>query len=241
MKLPLTTLIAMLIISTALGCSSMGERPVSRIETARGDIHYLGYAPTLAPRQRVILAHGFLRSPQTMDSTAQALADNGIECAVIDLKRSRFWAGNHSENALDMIALREALGWKEVTYAGFSAGGLSALLAASSDVTCNRLLMLDPVDSGSLGLHAAADVGVPTLAILGKPGSGNAWRNATAMLKEIPDCRQIELPEARHFDFESRGSTRSASICEAIHGFAAAWLLDTPLPQYSDERMKSDT
>lgn len=224
MKPSLAASIATLILSAETGCSVRNDRQVRRVETDRGHIQYLHYAPSKSNRQRAILAHGFLRNPETMDSLATALADGGIESVVIDLKRSRLWAGNHEENARDMMALREALGWDRVIYAGFSAGGLSALLAASADDACVRLLMLDPVDSGSQGLDAAPLVGVPALAILGKPGPGNAWRNAAAMLRRIPEVREIEFADARHFDFESPGSSRAASIHQRSNEFVAAWL-----------------
>jgi pimeloyl-ACP methyl ester carboxylesterase len=188
--------------------------PLSTIGTARGGIQYTLHSPAKPAHQRVILSHGFLRGAETMDHLAKALAADGIETVCISLKRSKPWAGNHEENARDMIALREALGWKNVAYAGFSAGGLSALIASSQDPACVKLVLLDPVDHHPLGIEAASKVKVSTLAMLGEPGPGNANRNAAAMLAAIPRCRVIEVPDATHCDFEARPS----ALCHFFTG-----------------------
>lgn len=204
MRNPFIALIALPAVLLSFACSLASGQSVCHIDTGRGKLGYHLHSPTAPVRHRAILAPGFLRGPKTMDHLGAALAAQGIETAVIDLKRSRPWAGKHEENARDMIALRKALGWSRVTYTGFSAGGLSALIAASEDAACGRLLMLDPVDSHSLGLRAAPHLRVPAFAILGQPGHGNAWRNCGPMLDKIPNCKVVEVPEARHLDFESR-------------------------------------
>jgi len=202
--------LSLCLFSTACSHSA----PLSKIETTRGEIGYTLHSPDTAAKQRMILAPGFQRNAETMEHLAKSLAEDGIETACISLKRSKPWAGNHAENARDMIALREALGWKSVTYAGFSAGGLSALLASSQDPACVKLVLLDPVDQKNLGIEAASHVRVPTLAMLGKPGPGNANRNAAAMLAAIPHCRVIEVPDATHCDFESQPS----ALCHFLTG-----------------------
>jgi pimeloyl-ACP methyl ester carboxylesterase len=189
-----------------VGCGHSAPSELRVLETSRGTLRYTLHSPAAPARQRVILAHGFLRSPQTLDHLAKTLADQNIETACLALRRSRPWAGNHAENARDLIALRESLGWNDVAYAGFSAGGLSALLAAAEDPGCHRLLLLDPVDHRALGTQAAPRIRIPTLAILGAPGPGNANRNAAAMLAAIPGGRIIEIPQASHCDFEARPS-----------------------------------
>lgn len=195
-----------------ISCSHSG--PLLSQETTRGKIQYTIHSPETKARQHIILAHGFLRSPDTMHHIAESLAKEEIETVCIKLKRSTALNGKHAENARDLIALRESLGWKNVTYAGFSAGGLSALIAASEDAACKKLLLLDPVDQGALGKEAAAKIRIPTLAILGKPGPGNANRNATAMLAAIPGCKTVEIPEATHCDFESKPS----ALCHGMTG-----------------------
>lgn len=196
------------------GCSHSTPGAMTSRETSRGEIQYTLHSPKLPARHHVILAHGFLRSPQNMHHLARALADEGIETACIALRRSKPWAGSHAENASDIVALRKSLGWKDVAYAGFSAGGLSALIAASEDPACDELLLLDPVDHASLGKDAASKIRIRTLAILGRPGPGNANRNAWAMLAAIPGCRIVEIPNATHCDFEDRPS----ALCHLLTG-----------------------
>jgi len=197
-----------------LTTSCSHAQQVLKQETPRGPIRYTLHSPETPASQHLILAHGFLRSPQTMHHLAAAFAKTGIETACIDLKRSTPLNGNHAENARDLIALREALGWKSVTYAGFSAGGLSALLAAAEDPACTKLLLFDPVDQGTLGRDAAPKVRMPTLAILGKPGPGNANRNASPMLESLANHRIHAIPEATHCDFEASPS----ALCHRLTG-----------------------
>jgi len=198
----------------SVGCSSTPPRKLLSRDTTCGEIRYLHHAPESRATQRVIIAHGFLRSPETMDYLSTALAKAGCETASIDLKRSKPWNGRHAENAQDMIALRQSLGWESVVYAGFSAGGLSALLAAADDPACHGVLLLDPVEHGKLGINAAARVKVPVLAILGQPGPGNAQGNAAPMLAAIPQARTIEIKSATHCDFE----TSPSIACHLITG-----------------------
>ena len=188
--------------------------PLPSQETPRGPIQYTLHSPDTPPRRHVILAHGFLRSPETMRHLAESFARNGVQTACIQFKRSTPFNGNHAENARDMIALRQSLGWKKVTYAGFSAGGLSALVAASEDKACTKLLLFDPVDQATLGKDAAPKIRIPALALLGQPGPGNAHRNASAMLAAIPGCRIVEIPDATHCDFEARPS----ALCHRLAG-----------------------
>jgi predicted alpha/beta-hydrolase family hydrolase len=197
-----------------LNISCSHAAPLLKQETTCGPIQYSLHSPEAPARQHVILAHGFLRSPETMDHLAKALAASGIETACIKLKHSTPWNGSHSANARDMIALRQALSWESVTYAGFSAGGLSALIAASEDKACTKLLLFDPVDQATLGKDSAPKVRVPTLALLCQPGPGNAHRNASAMLAAIPGCRIVDIPDATHCDFEARPST----LCHRLTG-----------------------
>ena len=211
-------------------CSLASGQSVRDIDTGRGTLGYHLHSPTAPVRHRAILAPGFLRGPKTMDHLGIALAADGVETAVIDLKRSRPWAGKHEENARDMIALRKALGWSRVTYAGFSAGGLSALIAASEDAGAEKLLMLDPVDSRSLGLRTAPRIRVPALTILGQSGPGNGWQKGASMLDKIPNGTVVEIHEASHLDFELpsspgvQASTLTTSVQERILADAVDWV-----------------
>lgn len=186
------------------------------IQTRRGTMRFLRFTPDEgAPRHRMILAHGFMRKPATMRHLAKDLASAGVETICPEMTRSSLLAGRHAANAADLVALRESLGWDQVIYAGFSAGGLSALLAAAEDETaCNSLILLDPVDHYRLGFERAHRVRLPTLALIARPGAGNAMRNAATMLDRLPDGRIISFDWAEHCDFEAEPSF----ICHQLTG-----------------------
>ena len=88
---------------------------------------------------------------------ARHIATWGLDVATLDFRHSRLWAGHHDQNAADMVALVRHLNAKRVIYAGFSAGGLSALLAAASDPASIGYLGLDTVDDGSGAKAALGD------------------------------------------------------------------------------------
>ena len=82
----------------------------------------------------------------------------------------------------DAIALAtELAGGGKVIYAGHSAGGLSAVLAAKAATSSLAVLGLDLTDADGLALAAANDVTVPALGLIGEPSSCNApripWRS----------------------------------------------------------------
>ncbi len=203
-------------------------------------MEYLHFAPEQPASRKVLLAHGFLRSPETLRHLGAALSVDGVEVICPALKRSTPFAGCHAENARDLVRLRKAMGWDEVVYAGFSAGGLSALLAAAEDSQrCIALILLDPVDHRQLGLEAAPQVHTPTLAITGKPGPGNAQGNAQPMLQALPNARILPIPEAEHFDFEAdapricyyfTGSRKSVPRQDQVHRHVKESLIDFLIP-----------
>ena len=73
-----------LLSTIALGfltASCSHSQPLLRQQTPRGTIQYTLHSPETPARQHVILAHGFLRNPQTMHHLAEAFAKQGIETA----------------------------------------------------------------------------------------------------------------------------------------------------------------
>jgi hypothetical protein len=87
-----------------------------------------------------------------------------------------------------------------VLYAGFSAGGLAAYLAAGSDPRASAYLGLDAVDSGGLALARNADFRVPALFLMGEPSSCNAKNNGHFLDPYDPRtesvCGKVLPPEA---------------------------------------------
>ena len=68
----------------------------------------------------------------------------------------------------DMAQLAATLGSVHPIFAGHSAGGLSAFLAAADTPAALGVLGLDPVDASDAGSSAASDIDGPAYAILGE-------------------------------------------------------------------------
>jgi hypothetical protein len=64
-----------------ISCSHSG--PLLSQETPRGKIQYTIHSPETEARQHIILAHGFLRTPDTMEHIAESLAKEEIETVCI--------------------------------------------------------------------------------------------------------------------------------------------------------------
>jgi pimeloyl-ACP methyl ester carboxylesterase len=187
----------------------------------------------------IFLAHGFQRDLTHMRGWANLWASYGVRTVIMSLCNSTWTAGNHDRNAQDMRALADALGNGPVIYAGFSAGGLAALLAAAADPRAIAYLGLDAVDSGDLAAPAARALKVPALFLLGMPTACNANGNMATAIPAIREATAARVRATVHCMFEDPSDSACASLCgtvepaEAarqsalvIHALATAWVLD---------------
>ncbi len=216
------------------GCSGLAPRPeagasqarlpsgvtvtLGRLASATGcPLDYRIYRTAGAPgdgdRDWVILAHGFLRSQQRLSDLAARLAKDGVPVATLDFCNQKSWAGRHVQNAQDMQALARHLGAERVIYAGFSAGGLAALLAARADPKALGVVTLDLVDTQGLGVRAARGLDKPLLALAGEPTNCNAQGNAEAVYAAAGRARVRHIAGAGHCDFESPTDTFCELVC----------------------------
>jgi pimeloyl-ACP methyl ester carboxylesterase len=163
----------------------------------------------------VVLAHGFLRSQARMSVLARRLATAGIATATLDLCNMRPWDGAHRANAADMTRLARAVGAERVVYAGFSAGGLAALLAGSADPSAAGVFALDLVDRDGIGVAAARSLRVPLHGLFGAPSSCNAYGNGRAAFLAAERARQASIVEATHCDFEAPTDWLCRALCES--------------------------
>jgi pimeloyl-ACP methyl ester carboxylesterase len=163
----------------------------------------------------VVLAHGFLRRKERMDHLAEALSAAGISTATLDFCNARPWDGGHVRNGRDMVVLARHLGARRVVYAGFSAGGLAAVLAAAEDTRAAGVLALDLVDQDGLGVRAAGRLDKPLVGLMGDPSACNARGNGMAVLAAGPRTRVERFPGAGHCDFESPTDWLCERICGA--------------------------
>lgn len=161
----------------------------------------------------VVLAHGFLRRQERMVGLAEALAAAGIPTVTLSFCNSRPWDGRHIQNGRDMRRVTDQLGARKVVYVGFSAGGLSALVAAWGDPRAVGVLTLDLVDDGRLGAGLARTLRVPLLGLQGDPTPCNAQGNGAAVFAASPMGRVLPVPNANHCDFESPTDWLCESLC----------------------------
>ena len=164
-----------------------------------------------------MLGHGFTRSLTTMRGWARAWSDRGLRTVVVGFCNSSIFNGRHDRNAADLVAVARHVEPDDapVVYAGFSAGALSALLAADSDPRAIAYLGLDPVDSGD----QAAAVGrlrMPALFIYGAPSRCNAQNNMIPVMPEADVRIALRVPFASHCDFELPYDSACERICGGV-------------------------
>jgi dienelactone hydrolase len=171
------------------------------------------YRPAGTPRGAVVLSHGFTRSRSTLGGHAAALAEAGMVAVTPDLPFTFDFHAN-ARGLADLVAwLRagsaQAPAVERVVLVGFSAGGLSSLLAATTPGVVGYI-GLDPFDrtlpddGGALGRAAAPGVTTEALLLRAPPSRCNADAVAAPWATLLPMLVSDEvLAGASHCDFES--------------------------------------
>ena len=228
-----------------------------RLEGAYGKpLAYETYRPARTETQvMVFLAHGFMRDLTTMRGWAAHWASHGVPVTVMSLRNSTWFNGRHDRNAADLRLLARTLHDGPVLYAGYSAGGLAALLAAAGTdaagtdtaaaaagtergVGVVAYLGLDAVDSGGLALSRRDELSVPALFLLAEAGRCNARGNILKAVPRHPGVTVLRVQSATHCHFENPTDRTCERLCgtveppEAsrritarIHSLATAWVL----------------
>lgn len=192
--------------------SQDGDTPLS----TGCDMAWTRFSPQdAAAAPAVVLAHGFARSRANMAGWGEHLASWGLDVVTPDLCHATFTDADHAQNGLDLLALSEALELAAPLYAGHSAGGLAAFLAAAQSADSLGVLGLDPVDSGDLGLEAAPALAAPAYAVIGESSLCNAANNGAGMVLAAPDGRVLRAVEADHCDFEDPTDEVCTALCQA--------------------------
>lgn len=185
----------------------------------------------------VILAHGFQGSRASMAGWAEHWASWGLEVVTPDLCHATIVDTDHAQNGADLVALAEHLGDGSIAIAGYSAGGLAAVIAAAARPSTPVLLGLDMVDSGGLGAQAAPQVVSPALDLTAETAMCNASSNGIPVFGAMNDASIVRLVEADHCDFQSppdgfcslcaapNDAVDPDTIAATIRGMSAAALL----------------
>lgn len=225
-------------LPSAYGCLVRYEVVTPSIPTGGASGTATGDAASDTNGTIVVWAHGFLRDLASMRGWAVHAASHGLRSVAVSFCNSSAFAGRHQRNAEDLRLVADTVRAKSddpVAYAGFSAGGLSALLAAASDPHAIAYLGLDAVPSG--GLEAVATGwDRPGLLLVGEPSACNADGNARTIAPLVPGTAFVRVPGATHCAFEDPYDWRcewvcgrmeegsAASIRAAIRGTVTAWL-----------------
>ncbi len=216
---------ALVVLAGAVGCTGVPAAPPAVktltpvIEGHRVTLDV--YATAQAPRGGAILSHGFTRSRRTLAGHAQALADAGVLVLTPDLPCTFDFRCNGRALAALVAQLRQGGVYgppvERVMLVGFSAGGLSSLLAADAPGVVGYV-GLDPFDrvfdrvvdrtasgeSQRLGLTTAARLHTEALLLRAPPSSCNAGAVAADWASVLPVLWRDEvIPGATHCDFES--------------------------------------
>lgn len=174
--------------------------------------HYLA-APDADTQLQVLLAHGFQRELSKMRGWAEHWQALGISTTIMSLCNSSWFHGHHDRNADDIVALARALDIDQPVYAGYSAGGLAAYLAAHQDESTFAYLGLDAVDSGELALELSDTLQRPALFITAEPSRCNAKGNFDSIIARYEGSQRVSITGANHCDFEWPVDNRCYYVC----------------------------
>ena len=204
------------------------------------------YPAAGAVRGAAILSHGFTGSRRTLAGHSQALADAGVLALTPDLPCTFDFRCNARSLAALVGSLRACGPFgapvERIILVGFSAGGLSSLLAANTPGVVG-FVGLDPFDrtmSGEaerLGLAAASRLRTEALLLRAPPSRCNAEAVAAPWGTVLPALWRDELiAGSSHCDFESPtdwmcrlacGDTdlaRQQRVRQGLRDAAARWM-----------------
>ncbi len=194
------------------------ERSSTRVTNC--NINHTVYTPVGIPNPPiVILGHGFARGSNAMSGWAEHLSSWGLEVVLPTLCHYNVFTGvDHEMNGQNM---RELAGNNRVVYAGHSAGGLAAMIAASQDDNALGVLGLDATDTQDIpgvrnfiGRDYAGNISVQTYGIIGEPSTCNANNNGLELYRMIERKRVIKVTGSDHCDYESPTNFGCTSNCE---------------------------
>jgi dienelactone hydrolase len=222
----------LLLLCVATVTSACGSRPVQTDASGRtvaveqreialpaGRVAFDLYRPTgPGPHPLVIVAHGFWRSRRNMAGWGRHLAGQGFLAAVPGLPA---WA-DHERNGRAVSELIGALlaappapmDPARIGVLGFSAGGLSTLLAAAEDGRIKTWVGLDPVDHDSMGAHVAPRVRARAVILRADPSSCNGRGNAAGIERAFAGrATVVTVAGATHTDPEWPTDWKARLVC----------------------------
>ena len=216
------------VVTTIVDFSQRGPHEiVSQSESASvtncSNMNYSIFSPVgISSPPIVVLGHGFGRGSDTMSGWAEHLSSWGVEVLLPTLCHYNVFFGvDHEMNGQNMVELANHHGADEVTYAGHSAGGLAAIIAASFDSQAQGVLGLDTTDTQDvpgvpdfIGMNYASSVTSKAFSIRGEPSSCNSENNGLTLFRMMSDYKAIKVTSADHCDFERPTDFMCEMNCE---------------------------
>lgn len=187
------------------------------------NINYTIYSPReISNSTIVVLGHGFARGPDVMSGWAEHISSWGFDVILPTLCHYNILFGvDHEMNGLNMKELADLQSASKVIYAGHSAGGLAAIIAASHDNKTAGIVGLDATDTEGvpgvddyIGRDYAGSVYGFAYAIFGEASSCNANNNGIELFKMMNDYRLLRVSSADHCDFENPTNSLCTMNCE---------------------------
>jgi dienelactone hydrolase len=179
------------------------------------------YLPSASgPAPLVVIAHGFSRNRRTMAGWGGLLAAHGFLAVVPDMPTLADHARNGravaellaNAQAGDLITKPKLNGLAALV--GFSAGGLSTLLAAGGNTNVACWVGLDPVAMGAAATQAAESLRIPCFILRAEPASWNANGTARRTFMSLPGpAFMLTVNQATHVDAECPTSLAADWIC----------------------------
>ncbi|MCX6923597.1 MAG: alpha/beta fold hydrolase [Verrucomicrobia bacterium] len=179
------------------------------------------YVPSASdPAGVVIIAHGFTRNRKTMAGWGSMLAREGFLAVVPNLPS---WA-DHARNGRALAELLAEVRTGKlipqpqpsggVALVGFSAGGLSTLLAAAGNTNVSCWIGLDPVAMGPWATRAAESLHIPCFVLRAEPAPWNANGSARRIFAALPGpAFSLAVKNATHVDAENPTSRAAEWAC----------------------------
>jgi dienelactone hydrolase len=123
---------------------------------------------------------------------------------------------------------------------GFSAGGLSSLLAAADNPAIVVWVGLDPVDRNGWGAAAAARLQGRAVILRAEPSPWNAHGNAAGIERALGDrCRSTLIPGAIHIDAEWPTDRAAELLCGRSDERRRAMFVEHAIEALKSELMAS--
>jgi dienelactone hydrolase len=240
-------LVLLAVLSTSHADSTAKITPQTQVVKINGaSIEVDVYKPIGPQKGAAILTHGFTRSRTTMGEHAQALAARGVLAITPDMPCTFDFRCNSSAIASLVNLLRNTdtfgASSQRIMLVGFSAGGLSSLLAADTPGVVG-FVGLDPFDrvlpneTERAGITASRRLTTEALLLRAPASSCNAKAVAAPWGSELKTLWRDELiASASHCDFEAPtdwkcrwacGDTdpaRQLQVRQGILDGAARWL-----------------